>query len=56
MIKHPIIVLTGHYGCGKSYSAKIIRRDLDIAVNVNKYDFITRQLLYVCGINPINTK
>ena len=55
-MKHPIIVLTGHYGSGKSYSAKIIRRDLDIAVNINKYDFITRYVLYVCGISPIQTK
>jgi len=54
-IKYPIIVLTGHYGCGKSYAAKLVKNDLSIAVNVNKYDFITRWLMYILDISPVFT-
>jgi len=54
-LKHPFIVFCGHHYCGKSYSAKLIRKDLDIAVNLNKYDFITRIFLYLFNINPIDT-
>lgn len=54
-IKHPIIVFTGHHYCGKSYSAKLVKNDLDIIVNINRYDFITRILMYILNINPVKT-
>lgn len=54
-VKKPVIVLTGHNGCGKSYAAKIVRNDLDITVNLNRYDFITRWLMYIADINPALT-
>lgn len=47
--------MTGFHYSGKSYSAKLIRKDLSIAVNLNKYDFITRMFMYFFDINPINT-
>ena len=54
-LSSPYIVLCGFYNCGKSYSASLIKNDLDIAVNINKYDFITRLLMYFFEINPIST-
>lgn len=54
-VNKPVIVLTGYNGCGKSYSAKLVKKDLDIGVNLNRYDFVTRQLMYLSDINPIYT-
>jgi hypothetical protein len=54
-LKHPIILICGHHYCGKSYSANLVKNDLDIVVNINRYDFVTRILMYIFSINPINT-
>jgi hypothetical protein len=51
-MKCPFIVTTGHHYSGKSYASKLIKSDLNITVNLNSYDFITRMFMYFFDINP----
>jgi energy-coupling factor transporter ATP-binding protein EcfA2 len=53
--KNPIIVLTGHDGCGKSYLMKLVENNIASQVNLNYLDFYTKILLYILSINPVTT-
>lgn len=52
-IEKPIIVISGDHGTGKSYIHKRISKYIQSSVSLNKYDFITRKLLYILDIHPL---
>jgi dephospho-CoA kinase len=52
-VSKPVIVISGDYGVGKSYINKLIKKYLNSVVNINKYDFITRKLLYILKVHPL---
>jgi hypothetical protein len=55
-LKHPIIVFTGHFGCGKSYIANKLKNILDIGINLNRFDFFSRFILYIANVDLLNIK
>ncbi len=52
-IDNPIIVISGDHGTGKSYIHKRISKYIQSSVSLNKFDFITRKLLYIMNIHPL---
>jgi len=52
-VQNPIIVISGNYGTGKSYIHKLISKYIQSAVSLNKFDFITRKLLFILDIHPL---
>lgn len=52
-IKNPIIVLAGDHGTGKTFVQKQISKYVQTGITLNKYDFITRRLLYLLNIHPL---
>jgi len=52
-IDNPIIVISGDHGTGKSYIHSRISKYIQSSVSLNKFDFITRKLLYIMNIHPL---
>lgn len=52
-IQQPIILLSGDYGTGKSYIHKLLSKYIQSAVSLNKFDFITRKILFILNIHPL---
>lgn len=52
-IINPIILISGDHGTGKSYLHRLITKYIQSSVSINKYDFITRKLLYLLDIHPL---
>jgi hypothetical protein len=51
--KSPVIVISGDHGTGKSYVHKKISKYIQSVIGLNKYDFITRKLLFILNIHPL---
>ncbi len=53
-IAKPIILISGDHGVGKSHVANLITTYVRSALSLNKYDFLTRKLLFILGISPVS--